>query len=107
MKNKKVGNIKNKEELLRILAKIPIKDKSQRNEVICSLIGHSRICTAFWGYRHCGRCGAQLGDSLGGVDYGAKEAVIIGHNCSICRENYKKCDWRDKLYVKNPFKDEK
>ncbi|MBP8689027.1 hypothetical protein KBH77_01600 [Patescibacteria group bacterium] len=100
---KQKEDIKTKEELLKILDKIPIKNKQQRNELVCSLIGHSRICDTFWGYRYCGRCGAQLGDSLGSIDFGAKESVIIGHNCPTCRENYKKCDWRDKLYVKNPF----
>ena len=99
----KEKEIKTKEELLKILAKIPIRNKSQRNNLICSLIGHSKICTTFFGYRYCGRCGEQLGDSLGSVDFGAKEAVIIGHNCPTCRENYKKCDWKDKLYVKYPF----
>ena len=82
---------------------MPIEDKSDRNNLICSLIGCSKICSTFFGYRYCGRCGKQLGDSLGSVDFGAKESVIIGHNCKICRENYKKCDWKDKLYVKNPF----
>ena len=93
--------IQTKKELLEILAKIPIKNKQQRNDLICSLIGHSRICDSFFGY--CGRCGEQLGDNLGSIDYGNNKAVIIGHNCKTCRKNYKECDWQDKLYVKNPF----
>ena len=96
--------IKTKEELLKILKTLPIENKSHRNSIICSLIGHSWICTTCFGYRNCGRCGDQLGDSLGSFDGGAKQAVIIGHNCETCRENYKKCTWKDKLYVKNPFK---
>jgi hypothetical protein len=99
--------IKTKKDLLEVLSKIPIKDKEQRNSIICSLIGHSRICTTCFGYRYCGRCGYELGDSLGSVDFGAKNSIIIGHNCETCKENYKKCDWRDKLYVKNPFKKSK
>ena len=99
----KSKEIKTKEELLKILAKIPIKNKTQRNELICSLIGHSKISTTFWGYRYCGRCKTQLGDSLGSIDYGAKDAVIIGHNCKTCKENFEKCNWKDKLYVKYPF----
>ena len=75
----------------------------QRNSIICSLIGHSRISTICFGYRNCGRCGEQLGDSLGSIDPGAKEAVFIGHKCPTCKENYKKCDWKDKLYCKDPF----
>lgn len=100
---KKIKEIKSKEELLVILKKLPIENKDHRNSVICSLIGCSRISTTCFGYRNCGRCGTQLGDSLGSVDWGIKEAVIIGHNCPECRANYKKCDWKDKLYVKNPF----
>lgn len=96
--------IKNKKELLEALKRLPLKNKGHRNSVICSLIGHSRISTTCFGYRNCGRCGDQLGDSLGSVDYGAKKAVVIGHNCTECRENYKTCDWKDKLYVPNPFK---
>ena len=75
--------------------------------ILCEVIGHSRICTRFWGYRNCGRCGDQLGDNLGSVDPGGDEAVIIGHNCDQCRANYKKCTWKDKLFVKDPFKEEK
>jgi len=95
--------IKNKTDLLNILKTLPVKDKDHRNSIICSLIGHSKICTTFFGYRNCGRCGQQLGDNLGSIDSFAKECVIIGHKCKVCIENYKKCDWKDKLYVKNPF----
>ena len=106
-KDMKKKEIKTKQELLKILKTLPITDKDHRNSVICSLIGHSNISTTCFGYRNCGRCGDQLGDSLGGVDYGIKEAVIVGHKCKVCKENYKKCDWKDKLYVPDPFKKSK
>lgn len=77
--------------------------KTQRNEVICSLIGHSHIIDGCMGYVYCGRCGAQIGDRLGGM-FDLKNYVIIGHNCKECRKNYKKLTWRDKLYVADPFK---
>jgi hypothetical protein len=96
--------IKTKKQLLEILKKIPIRDKEHRKEMICSLIGHSLICTNCWGYRNCGRCGMQLGDNLGSVDYGREDCVFIGHNCPTCRKNYKKCTWKDKYLVANPFK---
>ena len=96
--------IKTKKHLLEILEKIPYKNGEHKKQIICSLIGCSRISTTCFGYRNCGRCGSQLGDSLGSIDYGKKEAVIIGHNCKICRENYKKCSWKDKYLVENPFK---
>jgi len=95
-----------KTELLKKLKLLDLKDKETRNKIVCSLIGHSRICTTCWGYRNCGRCGEQLGDNLASVDMGSPESVIIGHNCKTCRKNYKKCTWKDKLYVGDPFKDE-
>jgi hypothetical protein len=96
--------ITSKTQLLKILKGIPIKDDTQRNSIVCSLIGHSWICTAFFGYRYCGRCGDQLGDSLASIDPGVTRAVIVGHNCKVCRTNYKNCTWRDKLYAPDPFK---
>lgn len=105
MKNQK--EIKNKTELLKILKSIPIKNKNHRNSIVCSLIGHSLISTTYFGYRYCGRCEDQIGDSLGSIDCGIKEAVIIGHNCKECRANYKKCTWKDTLYVQDPFKKQK
>lgn len=94
-------------QLMAKLKLLDLKDKTTRNEIVCSLIGHSRISSFFMGYRHCGRCEALLGDSLGGIDPAITDAVIIGHNCDTCQANYAKCDWRDKLYVPNPFKEEK
>jgi len=92
-----------KKELLEKIRSLGNISKEQRNSIVCALIGHSRISDSFWGYRHCGRCGELLGDSLGGVDMDIGGAVIIGHNCPTCRKNYKKCDWRDKIYTPNPF----
>jgi hypothetical protein len=100
----KTKEIKTEKQLLEILKTLPYKDEQHKKEIICSLIGHSLICTTLWGYRYCGRCGMQLGDSLGSVDYGKPTCVIIGHNCKVCRKNYKKCTWKDKLLVDNPFK---
>ena len=76
--------------------------KDQRNKIVCSLIGHSKIQTYYFGYYNCGRCDDQVGDSLGGV-YSGEDMVIIDHNCETCRKNYLKCTWRDKLYVPDPF----
>jgi len=91
-----------RKELMEKLKALGPMDKAKRNNVVCSLIGHSRIQETCWGYFHCARCGAQLGDQLGSV-YDATEVVIVDHNCAKCRKNYKKLTWRDKLYVKNPF----
>lgn len=71
--------------------------------VFCALFGHSRIQSAFFGYFHCGRCQAQVGDTLAGV-YDARGVVIEGHDCDQCRKNYAGFTWRDKLLVPYPFK---
>ena len=95
-----------KKELMAKLKAIEPKNKEQRNELVCALIGHSNIESTFFGYRYCGRCEAQIGDSLGSI-YENPNSVVIGHNCKICRKNYKKLTWRDKLYCPDPFKKEK
>ena len=88
-------------EKIKALGKINLETKKS---IICSLIGHSRICTGFFGYRYCGRCNEQLGDSLGSFDPENKKAVLVGHNCEVCKKNWKKCTWKDKLFCKDPFK---
>lgn len=80
------------------------KDKAQRNAVTCALIGHSRIATMCFGYVYCARCGDQVADKLMGSDSLAEQRVIVGHNCKTCQANYRKMDWRDRLYIPNPFK---
>ncbi len=103
----KKREIKSKDELLEVLKKLPIENKKHRNSIVCSLIGHSLICTACFGYRYCARCGDQLGDSLGSIDYGREKCVFVGHNCTDCRKNYKECTWKDKVFTPNPFKKSK
>ena len=92
-----------KKELKKKIEALGDIDLETKKSIICSLIGHSRISTTFFGYRYCGRCGQQLGDSLGSIDLGASGSVIVGHNCKVCKANYKKCNWKDKLYCKNPM----
>ncbi len=93
----------NKRELLSKVRALGSVSKSQRNSIVCSLIGHSRIHSSCFGYKYCARCEAQVGDSLGG-SYDGKENVLVGHNCKTCRKNYKAMGWQDKLYVGDPFK---
>ena len=93
-----------KKELLAKLKILDLKDNEQKKRVVCSLIGHSMIQTICFGYHYCGRCGAQVGDSLALVYPKASETVIIGHNCDVCRKNYKKMTWKDKFLIEDPFK---
>lgn len=80
----------------------PITDE-QRNAIVCSLIGHSLIQTYCFGYHYCGRCGDQVGDSLVGIYPNAKNTVVVGHDCDLCRENYAKLDWKHKVFTPDPF----
>ena len=70
--------------------------------VTCALIGHSRIIDTDFGYVHCARCDARIGDTLAGA-YDMDGRFIVGHNCEKCRTNYRAMTWRDKLFVRNPL----
>ena len=81
-----------------------LKPEVQKS-VVCSLVGHSLIVTACFGYIYCGRCGAQIADKLGGGGYAnAEKCVQVGHNCPTCKANFKKLTWRDKFLAPDPFK---
>ena len=97
MKQLTLSELKKK---IKALGKI---DAATRNSIICSLVGHSHISTMCFGYRYCARCGDQVGDSLGSIDMGVKEAVIVGHNCPECKKNFEACTIFDKIFVRNPF----
>lgn len=71
-------------------------------KVFCAVFRHSLIVTNCIGYKSCARCEAQVGDSLAGVWVNTK-AVIFGHNCTVCNDNYSKMRWRDRMFVRNPM----
>lgn len=85
-------------EVMTKLAVLDIQDKQIRNATVCALIGHSSIRTFSWGYNYCGRCEAQLGDSLAGI-WKVSGHYIEGHDDEECLDNLQKMTWRDKLYV--------
>ena len=87
-----------------VLKRVKGLNDKQKNSVVCSLVGHSNIQSYCLGYYSCGRCGEQIGDNMCGNYSNAKNVVVIDHNCKTCRKNYKKLTWKDKLFVKNPFK---
>lgn len=85
----------------------------QRASIYCIKHGHSRLHDHFFGYHYCARCGAQLGDSLGGV-YNDPDGVYVHHmhlfahdkealkgmrGCK-CPENAEKLTKQDFVYVK-------
>lgn len=88
-----------------VKAKIADLDENQAKSVICALVGHSRIIDYSFGYIHCARCGAQIGDNFLGA-FSLDNNVIIGHDCDLCRENFKNMDWKDKFLTPNPFNKE-
>lgn len=85
-----------KEEYEKKIAALEPLDDEKRKSVTCALLGHSHITTGFFGYVYCARCGEQIGDVLGGCFYDPLE-VRVGHNCPICRANYEKLGWEDKI----------
>ena len=97
--------IKDEKELLEKLEVLGVTDEKQKKEITCNLIGHSKIQTFCFGYFNCARCGEQTGDNLVGYYPGAEDAVIVGHKCPTCEENYKKLTWRDKVFCPDPFAD--
>ena len=91
--------------LQQVKAKLKGIPKDKQPAVVCALIGHSRIHTSCFGYKYCGRCGTQVGDSLGGYYDGSKN-VVVGHSkepCTKCKANYARMTWRDKFMVRDPF----
>ena len=72
--------------------------------IMCAVFGHPRVIDCCFGYETCARCNYQLGDSLGGIGIELKGYVITRHNCKICRKNWRKLKWHEKIGVGNPFK---
>lgn len=91
-----------KDKLLNKIALLDPSDDDTKKRIVCAIIGHSKIQSMYFGYVSCGRCGEQIGDTLGGV-YDTTDSVIIGHNCQTCRDNYRKLGWEDKWMVPDPF----
>lgn len=77
-------------------------DETAQRRVVCALVGHSRIQTHFFGYWYCARCEEQVGDSLAAV-YDGANAVLVGHDCEVCRKNAATLTWRDTLLAPEPF----
>lgn len=94
------------EELLQKIEAVQPENEAQRNQIVCTLIGHSRIQTICFGYYYCARCGDQVGDTLASIYPGAEKAVVVGHNCETCRANYAECTWEDTLFAPDPFAEE-
>ncbi len=79
--------------------------------VFCAAFGHSNLLDHCFGYHHCARCGALLGDSLGGA-YRNKDAAYVYHlvnGCpdGVCDDNYTKLGWRDRFLTGHALAEER
>ncbi len=80
--------------------------KEKLRATVCAWLGHSRMATTSFGYQYCARCGAQIGDALGGVGRGG--LLFVGDSkckkdpCEACDEVRASLTWRDRLLT--PYK---
>lgn len=87
-----------KKQLLGRIALLGNLTEEQQKRVVCAIIGHSNIQTTCFGYVYCGRCGDQVGDYIASC-YENDKQVVVGHGCDLCKTNYKKLTWKDKLFA--------
>jgi len=78
-------------------------DENTAKRVVCAIVGHSRIVTKCFGYVNCARCGATVGDCLGGSATLFSNRAEVGCGCKTCKKNYKKLTWRDKFMAPDPL----
>lgn len=91
-----------REEYEAKMAALEPMDSDVRRSVTCALLGHSHIVTGCFGEICCARCGERIGDTLVGGYYDPR-AVLVGHDCPICRGNYAKLGWEDLVLTPDPF----
>lgn len=83
--------------------------KVQEAEIYCVKNGHADYIYKCWGYVHCGRCGQQIGDTLGGVFPCDKiiEVACDASPCKHCDPIYKKLSKMDKKILRRLKADHK
>lgn len=87
--------ITTQKEINHVLKKLAptLTGDEHRNRIVCSLIRHSNIRVPINGKMMCARC--KTFDDGAAVN----TLVVVGHGCGICKENYKKLDWMDTIFV--------
>lgn len=70
------------------------RDDPKAGAVICALHGHSVVDQGCFGYWHCTRCEAQVGDSLAST-YNPR--VALDHDCPVCREGWAKATFWERF----------
>lgn len=73
--------------------------KDRLKHIICALFRHSVITKICFGYQHCGRCDALLGDTIAGAF-----SVTVGLSCGCeeCQSAYASLGLVDKFLVPKP-----
>lgn len=73
--------------------------KEQQAQIYCVKHGHADYIWNFFGYVHCGRCGQQIGDRLGGY-FDTTNKMFLNHDCKTCNKIKKQLSKIDKEIVK-------
>lgn len=77
---------------------------TQKAEIYCVKNGHANYVTNCMGYKSCGRCGTQIGDTLGGC-FDMSNMIAINHNCKTCNALKEKLSPLDKEILSRLEKD--
>lgn len=59
--------------------------QTQKAQIYCVKNGHANYVTNCMGYKSCGRCDQQIGDTLAGV-FDMSNVIAVGHKCDKCDE---------------------
>jgi len=79
--------------------------REKLRSVWCALFQHTPIQDTFFGYWNCARCGAQLGDSLGGAYTGGIPVSGLHEpGCETCVGIYREMKWYDFVMVSRESK---
>lgn len=76
--------------------------QEQKARIYCVKNGHANYVFKCWGYVHCGRCGEQIGDQLGGV-FDTRDLLVVGcktKGCKVCPKVKKTLSKMDKEILK-------
>lgn len=76
--------------------------QQQKAKIYCVKHGHANYIWMCFGYVHCGRCGEQIGDRLGGV-FDTRDILVLGCKnkpCKVCDPIKKKLSKLDKEIFK-------
>lgn len=78
--------------------------QTQQAQIHCVKNNHARYVSTFFGYVHCGRCGEQIGDTLGGT-YPMDKCAIVGcpkppSKCKHCGPIFRSLSKMDKEIFK-------